>query len=525
MSFPFKNHRLNGIFFRRSTITSKKTKEFPLPSEFTNAQDGRQIYSVSELTSEIKALLEDQIGEIWVKGEISNLRIPSSGHAYFTLKDENAQLAGVLFRGRMQKLRFEPDDGMEVIVHGKLSLYEPRGNYQIIVDFMEPAGLGALQAAFEKLKEKLEKEGLFKPERKRKLPFLPNRIGVVTSPTGAAIRDILKVLGRRNPNLSILLAPAKVQGEGSAQEIAAQIANLNQYNEQLPEPKKLDLIIVGRGGGSLEDLWAFNEEVVARAIFQSQLPIVSAVGHEIDFTISDFVADVRAPTPSAAAEVVVPVLSDLQEMIETLQLDLKKNIRKILEDFHLKNKNLYERLVRPDRRISDLRLRLADWNERLVLSLKNLQKMERKKMQHLIQVLLQVSPKMKFLHFHQELSHLHSVNLKALEKILLQSRNRLHTQIESLNALSPLKILSRGYGVIRDEHTKKVLKKIQDFHKNQILELVIEDGFVQSKVLNLSPNRQKPWSKEKINKPPLTKSKSLKNKKAKKSPTQRSLWS
>jgi len=273
----------------------------------------RSIYTVSALTRLIKSTLEHSFGELWVQGELSNLRHPSSGHFYFTIKDETSQISAVLFRGSQRGLTVQPRDGMLVRVFGAISVYERSGNYQIIVRMMEDAGQGALQARFEALKEKLRLEGLFDAERKKPIPLLPQHVGLVTSPTGAAIRDILNVVTRRFPNLHILLAPVKVQGESAAGEIAEAIDLLNRHGG-------LDVLIVGRGGGSLEDLWCFNEEIVARAIARSSVPVISAVGHEIDFTISDFSADLRAPTPSAAAELVVGCKDAFEEKIADLSL-------------------------------------------------------------------------------------------------------------------------------------------------------------------------------------------------------------
>ena len=257
-----------------------------------------KIYHVAEITRLIKTVLEDEVGEVWIEGELSNLRRPGSGHWYFTLKDESAQIAAVMFRGDQRTLRFQPADGQMLRVFGQVSVYEKSGQYQVIVRQMEMSGQGALQAAFEALKKKLAAEGLFDTARKRPLPLLPRHIGIVTSPTGAAIRDILNILSRRFHNLHIVLAPARVQGAGAAGDIAEALDLLNARGG-------LDLIIVGRGGGSLEDLWCFNEESVARAVARSAIPVISAVGHEIDFSICDFVADLRAPTPSAAAELAV----------------------------------------------------------------------------------------------------------------------------------------------------------------------------------------------------------------------------
>ncbi len=276
-----------------------------------------KVYNVAELTRWIKTALERSVGAVWVEGEISNLRRPSSGHCYFTLKDEAAQLPAVLFRGAQRGMRFRPEDGLQVRCRGEVTVYEPQGRLQIIVQRMEESGKGALQARFEALKAALLKEGLFDEARKRTLPRLPQHVGVVTSATGAALRDILNVAGRRFPNLHILVAPVRVQGDGAAAEIAAAIDVLNARGG-------LDVLIVGRGGGSLEDLWPFNEECVARAIARSRLPEISAVGHEIDFTISDFVADLRAPTPSAAAELLIGRKEDFENLLQDRERRLNR---------------------------------------------------------------------------------------------------------------------------------------------------------------------------------------------------------
>src|SRR6266581_1563950 len=284
----------------------------------------RRVYTVSELTASIKTTLEEGFPMMWVEGEISNLRTPGSGHAYFTLKDEGAQISAVLFRGRGRRLRFGLEDGMQVLAFGGLDVYAARGQYQLVVEMMEPKGLGALQLAFEQLKRRLEAEGLFDEGRKRPLPAFPRVIGVVTSPTGAAIRDILNIIGRRFGNLRILIAPVRVQGDEAPGEILQALLNLQEVVE-------LDVIIVGRGGGSIEDLWAFNDERVARAIAGCRVPVISGVGHETDFTIADFVADLRAPTPSAAAELVVQEKLQVARALVSLYEALKQAMASRLE--------------------------------------------------------------------------------------------------------------------------------------------------------------------------------------------------
>ncbi len=284
-----------------------------------------QVLSVTELTHRVKDLLEERFPGVWVEGEISNVRAPSSGHVYFTLKDAGAQLAVVLFRGVAAKVGFKLKDGLQVITFGDIGVYEKSGQYQLVVRQLLPKGLGALQLAFEELKQRLAKEGLFDSSRKRPIPVLPQRIGLVTSPAGAAIRDFLNIINRRFPNVHIVIYPVRVQGEGAAAEIAAAIDDFNalQASGRLP----LDVLIVTRGGGSLEDLWAFNEEVLARALARSQIPTISAVGHEIDFTIADFVADLRAPTPSAAAELVVKAKEEFKRRMQQYQSRLQGDLR------------------------------------------------------------------------------------------------------------------------------------------------------------------------------------------------------
>lgn len=285
----------------------------------------RHIWKVSELTEQISALLEGAFRDVWIEGEVSNYHAAQSGHLYFTLKDARAQIRCVCFRDQVRGLKFRPEDGLHITVRGSLGVYEPRGEYQVYVSYIEPVGLGALQLAFEQLKRKLEGEGLFDEERKKPLPILPRCIGVVTSPTGAAIRDILRVLKRRFANLHVQLYPVKVQGEGAADEI---VAALNHFNRT----KIADVLIVARGGGSLEDLWAFNEESVARAIAASDIPVITGIGHETDFTIADFVADLRAPTPSAAAEIVVRSRQEFESHIKAYFRDLVKEMRYLLSE-------------------------------------------------------------------------------------------------------------------------------------------------------------------------------------------------
>jgi len=318
-----------------------------------------QIYSVSQLTRMIKSRLEGEFALVWVSGEISNVRYPQSGHCYFTLKDQTSQIRVVIFRSSLQACRLKPADTLKIICRGQLTVYEPRGEYQLIVDYLEPLGMGALAQAFEELKSRLAAEGLFDARYKKPIPFLPRRLGVVTSPSGAAIRDFLQVLTRRFPKVEVLIYPVRVQGQGAAAEIAAAIQALNAWPD-------IDVIILTRGGGSLEDLWAFNEESVARAIFASEVPVISAVGHEIDVTIADFVADLRAPTPSAAAELVVRRQEELRQQLSRLAGAMQRRFLGLRQQGQERLRLLAARLGDPRRRLADLRLRLDDRLEQLL---------------------------------------------------------------------------------------------------------------------------------------------------------------
>ncbi|KPK98696.1 MAG: hypothetical protein AMJ95_02815 [Omnitrophica WOR_2 bacterium SM23_72] len=305
----------------------------------------RHIYTVSEITQNIKGLLQNAFGEnVWVEGEISNVNHHSSGHLYFSLKDASSVLAAAMFAWANKEVKFKIEDGLKVICFGRIDCYIPRSQYQIIVERIEPKGIGSLQLALEQLKVKLQKAGLFRPERKKPIPYLPSRIGVVTSLSGAAIRDILKVLDRRFGDVHIIIYPVQVQGDRAKEEIAGAINELNAFNEGLSPDEKIEVMIVGRGGGSIEDLWAFNEEIVARAIYHSQIPVISAVGHERDWTIADLVADVRAATPSVAAELVIPKREDLKEQLRGLSENLKTDFQAMLAHLQDAPEDLFYRL-------------------------------------------------------------------------------------------------------------------------------------------------------------------------------------
>jgi exodeoxyribonuclease VII large subunit len=401
-----------------------------------------QIYSVSDITGDVKSILESAFDSIWVEGEISNLRIAGSQHSYFVLKDDRSQIRCVLFKGYRAGLQFQPEDGDQVILFGRVTVYESRGEYQLIVENIEPRGLGALQKSFEQLKIRLSEEGLFNEGKKKKIPEFPWKVGVVTSTTGAAIRDILNVIQRRNPKVSVLVYPVKVQGEGAAAQISEAIQHMNGIND-------VDVLIIGRGGGSIEDLWAFNEEIVARAISKSTIPVVSAVGHEIDFTISDFVSDLRAPTPSAAAELVVPVLDEKTQKLNEMTGQLLKIIRnKTLKYEDLLKSFVNRRFFKDPMSIFQPHVqRLDDLNNRLFRGLDIWVLIQGEKLSRMIHQLLQLTPEKNIYQFKEKTELLQNRLMQDIGFILRSEKNRLDSVLKNLNALSPLSILDRGYSI------------------------------------------------------------------------------
>jgi exodeoxyribonuclease VII large subunit len=388
------------------------------------------ILTVTQLTIQIKNLLEGSFSDVWVEGEISNLSIPQSGHAYFTLKDEQSQIRAVLFRSSQRFLKFTLQHGIQVICRGRVGVYEPRGEYQFVVDYVEPKGVGALQLAFEQLKTRLEMEGLFALEHKKPMPALPRRIGIITSPTGAAIRDMLRVIKRRHPKMHILLYPVPVQGAEAAPAIVEALRYFNRG-------RSVDVVIAGRGGGSLEDLWAFNEEAVARAIHASAIPVISAVGHETDYTIADFAADLRAPTPSAAAEMVVEREDTIRESIRSLEARLVRSVKQTLE--------LVRSRVRESARlIGDPRKRLEQYSQRM-----------------------------------DELLHRMALELR---HHLRRERASLTAVISGLDHLNPLGILSRGYSITRKLPTGAILKNAADVRPGDLIGTRLQAGEILSRV-------------------------------------------
>jgi len=403
--------------------------------------ENRNILTVSEITKKIKYLLIENFSDIWLRGEVSNCKTAASGHIYLTLKDETAVIKAVLFRGNQKDIQFELEDGLKVIVHGNLDLFDRRGEYQIIIDYIEPEGIGALQLAFEQLKEKLFKEGLFDTAHKVPIPPFPDTIGIITSPSGAAIRDILNVIGRRYRGIRIIIYPTLVQGESASSEIAQAIEKANSR-------KEVDVLILARGGGSLEDLWPFNEEIVARAIYNSKIPLISAVGHEIDFTISDFVADLRAPTPSAAAELVVQNKKEVLEKLRELVLRLNRTIKRFIEQ--KREKVAYYSPDQLLRRIEN------------ILIQKNF--------------ILDDSTRSLFIN---------------MDSIYKASKSTFETLVGRLEALSPLATLSRGFAFVSRIPEKKPLTSIKEVNKGDDIKTRLKDGTFYSTVTDIDKDHKK----------------------------------
>ncbi len=402
----------------------------------------QKVWTVSELNEAVRDLLEGRFDHLWVEGEVADLRRPSSGHAYFSLKDPGGQIRAVLFRSSAAVLKFRLEDGMRVLCRGRLSVYPVRGEYQLIVSAAEPSGIGALQRAFEELKARLEAEGLFDRSRKKPLPFLPRRIGVVTSPSGSVLRDILHVAGRRFPSADILIAPVRVQGAEAPPEIVRAL-------EDLQAEGLVDVIILARGGGSLEDLAPFNDERVARAVAASAVPVVSAVGHETDYTIADFVADLRAPTPSAAAELVVPVRRDLLAAVESLRGRLLKGMDRSAFRWRERIDRASQRLRDPVRRIAESRLTLDDRLQRLQRLLQESLSNRTYRLAYAAGQLRHADPRERIRRHGLRLETLRKDLVRALEIECRGKRQRVGTNAARLDALNPLGVLRRGYAVAR----------------------------------------------------------------------------
>ncbi len=450
-------------------------------------ETSRRVLTVSELTARVKRLLEAQIGSVWVSGEVSNLRVQASGHAYFTLKDAGAQLACVLFRGT-PALRDLLADGRKVLLQGELTVYEPRGQYQLVVSAIELQGLGALQLAFERLKQKLAAEGLFAPERKRPLPRYLQRLGVVTSPTGAALRDVLHVLARRQPALELVLAPCRVQGEGAAAEIAEALRRLNRYHAEVTAARGpragLDLILLTRGGGSLEDLWAFNEEIVARAIFESALPVVSAIGHEIDYTISDFVADCRAATPSAAAELITAGAVAARDWLAETRARLPRLARELHFARAANLADLLARLRRahPRQRVNLAWQRLDELHATLARVVRHAARQARTRWEAALAAWTRGHPRPRLERLRRETAETAARLRERARRRLELDRHRFRALEDRLRLLSPEHTLARGYSITMDTASGRIIRDAAETRPGQALTTRVRRGTFRSRV-------------------------------------------
>jgi len=442
------------------------------------------VLTVSELTRRIRSSLEDQFPSVWVEGEISNLRCPSSGHQYFTLKDRASQVRAVLFRRQAERLKFALQDGLEVLVSGRLTVYEPRGDYQLLIEAVEPKGIGALQLAFMQLKAKLEAEGVFHVSRKQPLPAFPERIGVVTSPVGAAIHDLLTIVHRRWPIAQIVIAPVAVQGSEAVGQIVRAIEMFNQVS---PPVGTVDVLIVGRGGGSLEDLWAFNEERVVRAIAASRIPLVSAVGHETDVTLADLTADCRAPTPSAAAELVTPDCMVMKEQVRNARNRLARSLKSEIAVLSV-------RVQKASRRLPEPRLMIGHYVQRV-------DELERQLYQNVTywcrNIQLQLLQHQSAIREANPLSTIQRkqtwvIDLKrhmvqGIQNSVLLRRHQTTLSISQLHQLSPLAVLARGYSIVRDVRHGKVLKKSTDTEVGAEVHATLSEGELVCRVQHIHP--------------------------------------
>ncbi len=438
----------------------------------------RTILNVSELNAEVNQLLTRGFPLLWVEGEISNLVRPASGHLYFTLKDNKSQIRSAMFRNRNMKLSIQPENGMKVLVRGRVGLYEPRGDYQLIAEHMEDAGVGQLQRQFEALKKKLADAGLFAEEHKREFPEYPKRIGVITSPTGAAIRDILQVLSRRSPHTPILIYPVAVQGEASKTQIETAIRRASSE-------KKCDVLILARGGGSIEDLWSFNEENVAKAMYNSEIPIICGVGHEIDFTIADFVADMRAPTPSAAAELITPdreqLLTDVIQTQLWMQQTINREIRQKQQHYEWLDSRL--QLQKPSNKIQQQAQKLDDLNARLQYKMSSIIHEKQSITKNIKARLKTNTPKRNLLEKQQALAYFTTRLNQSINKKNQQSQSDFKIKMAMLDSISPLKTLDRGYAIIKDSSSKKLITSKENLKSKQQVVIQFKDGEADANIL------------------------------------------
>ncbi|MEH0020033.1 MAG: exodeoxyribonuclease VII large subunit [Desulfobacter sp.] len=441
----------------------------------TSEPNKGRIYTVAGLTREIKNLLEDRYPFLWITGEISNYATPASGHSYFSLKDTDAVISCVMFKNQKRRLGFTPENGMMVTGMARISLYEPRGSYQLIFEHLEPEGAGSLQQAFERLKQKLAARGWFDAEHKTPLPFLPSRISVITSGTGAAVRDIIHVATRRFPGCALEIVPVKVQGDAAANEIAEALALVNQCGTS-------DVIILARGGGSIEDLWAFNTETVARAVFESDIPVISGIGHEVDFTIADFVADLRAPTPSAAAEMALPDRNALLEQTTRLNARLDQAMARRADFLRNRLEDLASRLKSPARVVDDFRFRIEDAQTRMDSAMTARLARERERLSWLRRTLDNTFPLSRIREHAGHVKGLESSLNNAMATQMEICRSKLREASACLESLNPTAILERGYSITRELPSGRVVMDAQTLARDDRVEIILSKGRLVTRV-------------------------------------------
>ncbi|WP_411343016.1 exodeoxyribonuclease VII large subunit [Paenibacillus sp. WLX1005] len=445
-------------------------------------QQQQRIYSIKEINKYIRMKMESDslLSEVWLRGEISNFTHHSSGHMYFTLKDEGSRIKSIMFASYNQRLPFIPKEGARVIARGYISVYERDGQYQFYATQMQPDGIGSLYLAYEQLKQKLEHEGLFDSSRKRDLPQYPRTIGVVTSPTGAAVRDIVITLRRRYPVVKIVVYPVLVQGKGAAPSIVKAIRDLNSLGEA-------DVLIVGRGGGSLEELWAFNEEIVARAIVGSKIPVISAVGHETDFTIADFAADLRAATPTAAAELAVPSMNELKAQIGQLRRQLRQGLLRLSQRQRDRLNRLKRSpaLLHPQRQLVQHMTRLDLMERRLTSSLQRRGHIQRERLGRLNQRLARHNPQDQLVYAKRRTDSARRQLELRMQQILRQKQQKLGFGLKQLDALSPLKVMARGYSLVYDEPEQQLIKSVNQVAPGDMIKVNLEDGQLHCNVFTI----------------------------------------
>ena len=433
------------------------------------------VWTISALNFEVKTMLSQGIGSLWIEGEVSNFACPASGHWYFTLKDERAQCRAAMFKGRNNRVGFLPKNGQHVLIKAQVTLYEARGEYQLVVDHLEDAGVGELMRQYEALKSKLDQEGLFSSLLKKPIPPQPKKIGIVTSPTGAAIRDVLSVLGRRAPHIPVLLFPTTVQGEAAARQILAAMRNAKNHSD-------CDVILLVRGGGSLEDMWCFNDEALAREIAHFPIPVVTGIGHEIDFTIADFVADKRAPTPSAAAETVSPdhyeLMQTVDEHLRRIAVQAKQQLSRASQQLAVLSKRLV--LLHPQRQFQVLKTRLNYSYGALLERQRNRITNETHRLQLHRSFILQLSPSLSINRYREILFVLNSNNVKAMKQAVLSAKHKLALQAQALDTLSPLKTLSRGFAKV--SKNQRIVSSVSQLSSGDEIDITLSDGNAQATV-------------------------------------------